>query len=86
MKSDAEIRDDVINELHWESPRLSGRSGRAFYGVLIGNGASRTGLAIAYVVGGGIMIVGGLVEIVFGIDAEGKPLEQIAAPLTVVDG
>jgi hypothetical protein len=32
------------------------------------------------------MIVGGLVEIVFGIDAEGKPLEQIAAPLTVVDG
>ena len=27
-----------------------------------------------------------LAEIVFGIDAEGKPLEQIAAPLTVVDG
>ena len=52
----------------------------------VGNGASRTGLAIGYVVGGGIMIVGGLVEIVFGIDAEGKPLEQIAAPLTVVDG
>jgi len=50
------------------------------------NGASRTGLAIGYVVGGGIMIIGGLVEIVFGIDAEGKPLEQIAAPLTVIDG
>ena len=54
--------------------------------MLIGNGASRTGLAIGYVVGGGIMIIGGLVEIVFGIDAEGKPLEQIAAPLTVIDG
>lgn len=27
-----------------------------------------------------------LVEIVFGVDAEGKPLEQVAAPLTVVDG
>ena len=30
-------------------------------------------------------IVGGLVEIVFGIDAEGKPLEEIAAPLSEVD-
>ena len=47
---------------------------------------SSSGPAIGYVVGGGIMIVGELVEIVFGIDAEGKPLEQIAAPLTVVDG
>ena len=54
--------------------------------MLIGDGSSRTGLAIGYVVGGGIMIIGGLVEIVFGIDAEGKPLEQIAAPLSVVDG
>jgi len=62
------------------------RSSTAFSGILIGNGASRTGLAIGYVVGGGIMIIGGLVEIVFGIDAEGKPLEQIAAPLTVIDG
>ena len=58
----------------------------ASYGVLIGNGASRTGLAIGYVVGGGIMIIGGLVEIVFGVDAEGKSLEQVAPPLTVVDG
>jgi hypothetical protein len=31
------------------------------------------------------MIIGGLVEIAFGVDAEGKPLEQIAAPLTEVD-
>jgi MFS family permease len=64
---------------------IAGAVGPAFYGVLIGNGTSRTGLAIGYVVGGGIMIIGGLVEIVFGIDAEGKPLEQIAAPLTEVD-
>jgi hypothetical protein len=63
-----------------------GAVGPAFYGVLIGNGASRTGLAIGYVVGGAIMIIGGLVEIVFGVDAEGKPLEQVAVPLTAVDG
>ena len=43
-----------------------------------------TGLAIGYVVGGGIMIIGGLVEVFLGIDAEGKPLEQVARPLTEV--
>ena len=29
------------------------------------------------------MIIGGLVEIAVGINAEGKPLEEIAAPLTM---
>jgi hypothetical protein len=28
------------------------------------------------------MLIGGLVEVFLGIDAEGKPLEEIAAPLT----
>ena len=37
-------------------------------------------------IGGGVIIIGGLVEVFLGIDAEGKPLEQIAAPLTVIDG
>ena len=31
------------------------------------------------------MIIGGLVEIAFGVNAEGKPLEEIAAPLSEVD-
>jgi hypothetical protein len=52
--------------------------------VLIGNGTDRTGLTIGYLAGGGIMIIGGVVEIAFGVDAEGKPLEQVAAPLTEV--
>ena len=30
------------------------------------------------------MIIGGLVEIAFGIDAEGKPLEEVAAALTEI--
>jgi nucleotide-binding universal stress UspA family protein len=33
--------------------QIVGAVGSAFYGVLIGNGSSRTGLAIGYVVGGG---------------------------------
>ena len=80
-----EIRAEAL-AVFFAIAQIVGAVGPAFYGVLIGNGTSRTGLTIGYVVGGGIMIIGGLVEIVFGIDAEGKPLEQIAAPLTVVDG
>jgi hypothetical protein len=38
-----------------------------------------------YLVRGAIMIIGGLVEIAFGINAEGKPLDSIAEPLTKVD-
>lgn len=39
-------------------------------------------LAAGWVFGAALMIVGGIVEIVLGIDAEGKSLEDIAAPLT----
>jgi hypothetical protein len=56
--------------------------GPAFYGALIGDGSSTTGLFIGYLVGAGIMMVGGVVEIVFGINAEGKSLEDITKPLT----
>jgi MFS family permease len=58
--------------------------GPILYGVLIGNGSNRTGLAIGYLIGGGVMIIGGLVEVLLGIDAEGKSLEQVARPLTEV--
>jgi hypothetical protein len=39
---------------------------------LIGDGSSRTGLFIGYLIGGGIMIFGGIIEIIFGINAEGE--------------
>jgi hypothetical protein len=61
-----------------------GAVGPAFYGALIGNGSNRASLAIGYLVGGGIMIIGGVVEALLGIDAEGKSLEAIAPPLTEV--
>jgi hypothetical protein len=63
--------------------QIAGAVGPAFYGVLIGNGSNRAGLAIGYLVGG-IMIIGGVVEAMFGINAEGKSLEAIAPPLTEV--
>ena len=79
-----EIRAEAL-AVFFAIAQIFGAIGPVFYGVLIGNGTSRTGLAIGYLVGGGIMIIGGLVEIAFGVNAEGKPLEEIAAPLTEVD-
>ncbi len=55
-----------------------------FYGHLIGNGADPFKLYVGYLIGGGLMIFGGIVETALGIAAEGKPLEEVAAPLSVV--
>ena len=79
-----EIRAEAL-AVFFAIAQIFGAIGPTFYGFLIGNGSNRTGLTIGYIVGGGIMIIGGLVEIAFGINAEGKPLEQVAAPLTEVD-
>ena len=64
---------------------MFGAVGPLFFGALIGDGSSRTGLLWGYVVGGLIMAVGGVVELVFGINAEGKSLETVTRPLTEVD-
>ena len=61
-----------------------GALGPVFYGHLIGNGSDPFKLFIGYLIGGGVMIIGGLVEIVLGIAAEGKSLEEIARPLSAV--
>jgi MFS family permease len=63
---------------------IAGAIGPAFYGALIGTGTSRTPLFIGYLVGAGIMIIGGLVEVFLGVNAAGKSLEQVTQPLTSV--
>src|SRR5689334_3621656 len=79
-----EIRAEAI-AVFFAIAQIFGALGPAFYGYLIGDGSSRTGLYVGYLVGAGIMVVGGIVEIVFGIDAEGKSLEDITQPLTATD-
>jgi MFS family permease len=78
-----EIRAEAI-AVFFAIAQIFGAVAPILYGLLIGNGSSRTGLTIGYLIGGGIMIIGGLVEVFLGIDAEGKPLEQVARPLTEV--
>jgi MFS family permease len=61
-----------------------GSLGSHLYGHLIGTGNDPNKLYIGYLIGAGAMILGGLAAIFFGVDAEGKSLEEIARPLSVV--
>ncbi|HYA53136.1 MAG TPA: MFS transporter, partial [Streptosporangiaceae bacterium] len=79
-----EIRAEAI-AVFFAIGSIAGAFGPAFYGALIGTGTSRTPLFWGYVIGAGIMIIGGLVEIFLGVNAAGKSLEQVTKPLTSVD-
>ena len=61
-----------------------GALGPVFYGALIADGGNRGDLAIGYLIGAGVMIIGGFVELALGVAAERKPLEDIALPLSAV--
>jgi MFS family permease len=58
-----------------------GALGPDIYGSLVN---SHRGLFVAYLVGGGVMVVGGLVEVFLGVAAERQSLESIATPLSAV--
>jgi MFS family permease len=60
-----------------------GLLGPIIYGILIGDGSDRGPLFAGYLLGAGIMIVGGLVAAFLGVDAEGKSLEDVATPLAM---
>lgn len=78
-----EIRAEAI-AVFFAIAQIAGAIGPLLYGTLIGNGSSHTGLFIGYLLGGGIMILGGIIEMLFGIKAEQRSLESVAPPLTVV--
>jgi hypothetical protein len=60
-----------------------GALGPVIYGALIGEGESRGPLFGGYLLGAGVMIVGGLVAAILGVDAERKSLEDVALPLSM---
>jgi MFS family permease len=61
-----------------------GSLGSHLYGHLIGNGSDPNKLYVGYLIGAGAMILGGLVAVFFAVDAEGKSLEDVARPLSVI--
>ena len=78
-----EIRAEAI-AVFFAIAQIAGASGPLLYGALIGDASSTTGLFIGYLIGAGIMILGGLSEVLFGVKAEGLSLESIAQPLSAV--
>src|SRR6185437_9766933 len=63
--------------------QIFGAFGSHWYGHLIGDGTNRNTLFVGYLVGAGAMIIGGIAAIIFGVNAEGKALEDVAKPLSV---
>ncbi len=58
--------------------------GTHLYGSLIGTGKDPNSMFLGYLIGAGAMLLGGVVAAVLAVDAEGKSLEDIAAPLSMV--
>ncbi len=58
--------------------------GTHLYGSLIGTGKDPNSLFVGYLIGAGAMILGGIVAAILGVAAEGKSLEDVAAPLSMV--
>ena len=79
-----EIRAVAISLFYAFGTALGGIAGPAVFGVLIAEG-SRPHILWGYLFGAGAMIVAAIVQALFGLDAEGKPLEALAAPLSAVD-
>ena len=79
-----EIRAEAI-AVFFAIGAIAGALGPVFYGALIGNGSSRTGLFVGYMIGAAIMLAGGIVEVFLGVNAAGKSLEQVTKPLTSID-
>ena len=61
---------------------VGGIAGPAVFGALIDTG-SRDNILWGYVLGGGLMLAAAITEVVLGVAAEGRPLEDIAPPLSL---
>ena len=79
-----EVRGQAISYF-FAIAQCFGALGPVLYGALIGDGESRTPMFWGYVLATGVMLFGAFVAAVWGVDAEGRSLEEIAPPLTEFD-
>jgi len=63
---------------------VGGITGPLLFGAVIESG-DRGLVAISFLIGAAVMAVGGVVELIFGVNAEGRNLEELAAPLTTAE-
>jgi MFS family permease len=76
-----EIRAQAI-AVFFAIAQCFGAFGAWFYPHLVGQ--SRGALFVGYLIGAGVMAVGGIVEAIIGVPAERRSLEDIATPLSAV--
>ncbi|MDO4412257.1 MFS transporter [Cutibacterium sp.] len=76
-----EVRGQAISYF-FSIAQIAGAIAPLIFGNLIGDGSTRGPLVVGYFMGAGIMLVGGLVALGMGVDAEGKGLEAITDPLS----
>src|SRR5215831_5281417 len=80
-----EIRALAIAFFYAVGTAIGGIAGPLLFGFLIDTG-SRTSVFAGYLLGAALMVAGGCIAWRWGIDAERKPLEEVARPLTFIDG
>jgi MFS family permease len=79
-----ETRALCISVFYAVGTALGGITGPLLFSALITTGDINKA-ALAFIIGAVMMIIGGVVELIYGIKAEGRGLEDIAAPLTAED-
>src|SRR5215216_102898 len=79
-----EIRSMAIALFYSIATAIGGISGPVLFGNIIGTGNTGS-LFVAYLVGAGFMIFAAIVELLLGVRAEGKSLENVATPLTAIE-
>jgi MFS family permease len=79
-----EIRALAIAFFYAVGTGIGGVGAPWLFGVLIDTG-SRMSLFGGYLLGASLMLAAGLIALRFGIDAERKPLEAVATPLSAVE-
>jgi MFS family permease len=76
-----EIRANAIAFFFAIGTGFGGIIGPVLFGALVASG-QKTDVFFGYVIGAAAMILAGLLEVFLGVDAEGKPLEEVAEPLS----
>jgi MFS family permease len=79
-----EIRAMAIALFYSIATAIGGISGPVLFGNIIGTGNAGS-LFVAYLVGAGFMVFAAIVELLLGVRAEGKSLENVATPLTAIE-
>jgi MFS family permease len=77
-----EIRAQAISLFYAVATLTGGVVAPWLFATLIGNGENRHQVFLGYAFAAGLMVLGGIVELVWGVNAERQSLEAVAPPLS----